>query len=205
MDLLNPEVDAIALLRGQPIFTLQLQNSEYVVGKVEKGYEFLSTTNNRRLQISGSILTTYNSRQLLADLINLCYTDSAHAEIVGVAKKFTDTSTADITITSFLTKQFLLNKTHQISNEPIQVVDISSPNDQSNTTTTDALSTSILVKGLNIQYSQIQVSAALHQLIGARNIISVSYNRAQDDSLGRHDGVVTIRCLNSVVYTAWCS
>lgn len=57
-DLLNPEIDAIALLRGHRIFTLQLQNSEYVIGKVEKGYEFLSSANNRRLQISGQVLST---------------------------------------------------------------------------------------------------------------------------------------------------
>lgn len=33
----------------------------------------------------------------------------------------------------------------------------------------------------------------------------MSYNKAQDDALGRHDGAATIRCLNSAVYTNWCS
>lgn len=94
MDLLNLEADGIALLKSHRIFTLQLQTSEYVVGKVKKGYKFLSTTNNRRLQITGESLTRYNSRQLLADLITLCFKESAHAEVVGVAKKFTNTSTA---------------------------------------------------------------------------------------------------------------
>lgn len=204
VDLLNPEIDAIALLKGQRIFALQLQNSEYVVGKIEKGYEFLSTANNRRLQISGSILTSYNSRHLLADLIALCYTDSANAEIVGVAKKFTDTSTADITVTGLLTKKFLLSKPHRLLDQPTQITDISS-DDRPNATKADDPSTSILVRGLNIQYSQIQISAALHQLLGARNITNISYNRAQDDALGRHDGDATLKCLNSAVYTTWCS
>lgn len=70
---------------------------------------------------------------------------------------------------------------------------------QPNDSTVDGLSTSILVRGLNIQYSQLQVSAALHKLFGAQNIITVSYNRAQDDASGRHDGAVTITCLNGAV------
>lgn len=48
LDLLNPATDGLALLRGHRLFTLQLQNGEYVIGKVEKGFEFSSTANNRR-------------------------------------------------------------------------------------------------------------------------------------------------------------
>lgn len=42
-DLLNPERDAIALLRGHRVFTMQMQNSEQVIGKIKKEYEFLSS------------------------------------------------------------------------------------------------------------------------------------------------------------------
>jgi hypothetical protein len=37
VDLQNPQKDAIALLKGDRIFTLQLKSSDYVIGKVEKG------------------------------------------------------------------------------------------------------------------------------------------------------------------------
>ena len=43
VDLLNPSIDGIALLKGECIFTLQLQDLSYVIGKIEKGFEFLST------------------------------------------------------------------------------------------------------------------------------------------------------------------
>ena len=39
-DLLNPNPDALALLRGDRIFTLQLQDSSYVIEKIEKGLIF---------------------------------------------------------------------------------------------------------------------------------------------------------------------
>ena len=54
-----------------------------------------------------------------------------------------------------------------------------------------------------MDYSQNQVTAALHKLLRPQNILIVTYNRAHDDTLGRHDGVATIRCLNSTVYTHW--
>lgn len=148
--LLNLQKDAIALLQGHRIFTLQLQNSEYVVGKVEKGYEFHSSANNRRLQISGPALTNYNSRHLLADLIKICYTKSTHAKVVGVSKKFTDTPNAKITVTGFLSKQFLLTTPSTLFGQPTQVIEVSTPNPALQNPTMDAVSTSILVRGLNI-------------------------------------------------------
>lgn len=42
VDLRNPQKDGIAMLKGERIFTLQLQNNEFVVGKIEKGFEFNS-------------------------------------------------------------------------------------------------------------------------------------------------------------------
>lgn len=36
-------------------------------------------------------------------------------------------------------------------------------------------------------------------------MLTISYNQGQDDSLGRHDGAATIRCLNSAAFTAWCT
>lgn len=151
--LLNSEIDAIALLKGQRIFTLQLQNSKVVVGKVEKGYEFLSTANNCCLQIFRPILTIYNSRQLIADLILLCYTNSTHSEILGVGKKFTNTSTTNVIVTCLLSKKFLLKKPHKIANQPIRISSIASTNERRTKLQKEDLNTSILVRGLNIQYS----------------------------------------------------
>jgi hypothetical protein len=45
---------------------------------------------------------------------------------------------------------------------------------------------------------------AIHRLIGTKNVMTVMFNKAQDDPLGRHDGLAQIRCLNAVVYTHWC-
>lgn len=61
------------------------------------------------------------------------------------------------------------------------------------------------MKGLSADYSQNHVTATLHKLLRLQNILTVTYNHTHDDSLGRHDDVATIRCLNSIVYTHWCN
>jgi hypothetical protein len=50
VDLLNPQVDGLALLRDDQVFTLYLRH-EYVIGKVEKGFDFCSISTNRKLKI----------------------------------------------------------------------------------------------------------------------------------------------------------
>lgn len=69
----------------------------------------------------------------------------------------------------------------------------------------DLLSTTLLVRGLNIINTQLQVSIELHRMLGASNIASISFNRAKDDEHGRHDGIATIRCSNAATYTRWCN
>lgn len=61
VDLLNPSIDGIALLQGHRIFTLQLQDLSYVIGKIEKGFEFSSTAANRRLTLASPVLARYAS------------------------------------------------------------------------------------------------------------------------------------------------
>jgi hypothetical protein len=60
------------------------------------------------------------------------------------------------------------------------------------------------VRGLPIEFSQAQITVAIHRLLGIKNVLTVTFSRAQDDPLGRHDGIAQIRCLNAVVYTHWC-
>jgi hypothetical protein len=67
----------------------------------------------------------------------------------------------------------------------------------------DALTTTLLVKGLPLDKSQTQINVAIHCLLGVRNVIAVNYNCAQEDALGRHDGIATLRCLSSIVYSHW--
>jgi hypothetical protein len=106
-DMQNPERDAIALLKGDRTFILQLQTSEYVVGKVEKGFEFSSTANNRRLGLQSPILIKYTSRTLLRELIRLGYLSGHNLEFIGVAKRTLEQNTAEVTVASNATKQYL--------------------------------------------------------------------------------------------------
>ena len=203
VDLLNPSIDGIALLKGERIFTLQLHDLSYVIGKIEKGFEFSSTATNRRLSLASSIIARYASRLLLGELIQLGYICGATLEFIGVSKHTDEMETAEIIVASTATKQYLLEFPIQVDSH---LISISLP--AANTihpNTPIALSTSIIVKGVLVDYSQNQVTATLHKLLRPQNILTITYNRAQDDSLGRHDRVATIRCLNSAVYTHWCN
>jgi hypothetical protein len=68
----------------------------------------------------------------------------------------------------------------------------------------EALPTTILVCGLPVEFSQNQISVAIHRLIGTKNVMTVTFNKAQDDPLGHHDGLAQICCLNAAVYIHWC-
>jgi hypothetical protein len=50
VDLLNPNTDGISLLKGCT-FVLQMQVHSYYVGKVEKGFDFPSSSNTRKVRI----------------------------------------------------------------------------------------------------------------------------------------------------------
>jgi hypothetical protein len=203
VDLLNPNTDGTALLKGERIFTLQLQDLSYVIGKIEKGFKFSSTATNRRLSLANPILARYASRALMGELIRLDYLCRATLEFIGVSKRTKELETAEIIVASTSTKRYLLESPILVDGHFITIslpaVYATNPN------APVALSTSILVKGLLVDYSQNQVTTALHKLLRPQNILTITYNRAHDDSLGRHDGVATIRCLNSVVYIHWCN
>jgi hypothetical protein len=202
VDLLNPHTDGLALLRGERIFTLLLRN-KYVVGKIEKGFGFNSTSSSRKIKIQSPILTRYNSRHLLAKLIRLGYASSQVMEFVGVSKRIPEQDFAEITLVTEDTKNYLLSSPIFLEGERVTVTTPATPNSTQNLDA--ALTTSLIVKGLPMQHSQLQITAAVHKLLGAKNAVTITYNRAQSDEFGRHDGITTIRCLNSVVYTHWAN
>ena len=36
-------------------------------------------------------------------------------------------------------------------------------------------------------------------------MLAITFNKAENDTMGRHDGIATIRCLNKAVYAHWYS
>jgi hypothetical protein len=200
VDLLNPLTDGLALLRGDWVFTLQLKQ-EFVIGKVEKGFEFQSITINKKLWIQSASFTKYNSRQLLSDLICLGYILGQQIEFAGISKRLPEQDFAKVTLITEETKPQLLQRSVSLVGERV-IVSIPSCEPRPNLSP-DALTTTLLMKGIPLDKSQIQVTAAIHRLMEVKNVLMVTYNRAENDELGRYDGLATIRCLNSMVHTHW--
>jgi hypothetical protein len=124
-------------------------------------------------------------------------------EFVGVSKCTPEQDFAEITLVAKDTKSYLLSSPIFLEGERVTVTTLAPPHSTQNLD--DALTTSLIIKGLPMQHSQIQITAAVHKLLGAKNVVTVTYNRAQSDEFGCHDGIATIRCLNSVVYTHWAN
>ena len=106
--LMNSNTDGIALLKGERIFTLQVQDLSYVIENIEKGFEFPSTATNRRLSLASPILARYASRLLLGKLIRLGYLCGATLEFIGVFKCTRELETAEITLAFASTKKYLI-------------------------------------------------------------------------------------------------
>jgi hypothetical protein len=124
-------------------------------------------------------------------------------EFVGVSKCTPEQDFAEITLVAKDTKSYLLSSPIFLEGERVTVTTLAPPHSTQNLD--DVLTTLLIIKGLSMQYSQIQITTAVHKLLGAKNVITVTYNRAHSDEFGRHDGIATIRCLNSAVYTHWAN
>ena len=85
--LLNSHTNGIALLKDERIFTIQLQNSEYIITKVEKEFEIASTAVNGKLKIKSLVFNQFSSRDFLGELIKLEYLFGANLEFIDDSKK----------------------------------------------------------------------------------------------------------------------
>ena len=169
----TPNVTELIYSKG--IFTLQLQNSEYIIGKVEKGFGFTSAIFNRRLKFKSEALSNYTSRQLLGELTQLGYISGTNLEFVGIAKCIKEQDTVEVMLASDTSKQYLM--THPINLGGYKVVITNPSNDIStNPNSPTALTTTIVVKGLPLNIIQVQVTIAIHRLLGPKNVIVVSFD-----------------------------
>ena len=126
VDLLNLQTDVIALLRGDHIFTLLLK-TEYMIGKIEKGFDFNSTSSSRKIQIQSPILTRYSSRHLLVELIRLGYASRQIMEFVGVSKCTLEQDFVEITLVAEDTKNYLLSSPIYLEGELVTVTTSAPP------------------------------------------------------------------------------
>ena len=119
-------------------------------------------------------------------------------EFVGVSKRTPKHDFAEITLVAEDTKSYFLSSPTFLEGERVPITTLAPPH--SSQTLDDALTTSLIIKGLPMQHSQIQIIVAIYKLLGAKNVNTVTYNRDQLDEFRRHDGIATNRCLNSAVY-----
>jgi hypothetical protein len=150
VDLLNPLTDGLALLKGDRIFTLQLKQ-EFIIGKVEKDFEFTSTATNRKLKIQSSIFANYISRQSLSKLIRLGCMSGQQIEFAGVSKHLPNQDYAEITLITVETQQHLLQRPVFLAGEQV-IVSIPTRNPSPNLSP-NAFTTTHFIKGIPLDKS----------------------------------------------------
>lgn len=144
-----------------------------MIGKPEKGFKFLPIASNRRLHLQSPMLSKLNSRQLLGELIRLGCASRYDLEIIGGTKHTTDyQTTTHIKIASEHTKTYVLKDPLIFNNNRI-IVSITPHPSTPTATAGVAVTAMLIVKNILLQYSQIQVTLALHRLLGAENILIV--------------------------------
>lgn len=136
----------------------------------------------------------------MGELTQLGYIAGANLKFIGVTKRTRELETAEITVASDSSKRYFLNTPILFAGYKLNITS-SSIDRLLHPNAPEALTTSIFVRGLPVEYSQTQITAAIHKMLSPKNVLAVTYNRAEGDTMGRHNGVATIRCLNAAVYT----
>ena len=121
-----------------------------------------------------------------------------------MAKRLKSQEHAKITIASEATKRYLMETALLISSIQLKAAPPSQEGSP-NPTAPEVLKNFILIKGLSLDTLQLQISVGLHKLMGSKNVLALTFNKGENDSLGRYDGIATIRCLNTAIYTHWCN
>jgi hypothetical protein len=85
-------------------------------------------------------------------------------------------NTTKITVASETTKSYMLRTSIFISREKVMIqILVFEPS--ANHAGPEALTNTILVRGLLIEFSQTQIIVAIHRFLGAKNVVTVTFNR----------------------------
>jgi hypothetical protein len=192
------------LLRGDRPFVLPIGSAgAKITGKVEKGYAL--KTSELQLHVFREGLAGYTTNELHKELVATAYLAGMEIEFAKIDKPHVTHRYAFVTVATPVSREALLTRPFKIEgmsftfNTPIPAAEKQQNKESGDKDT--RITTTIVITGISRDYGQAEVSNSIRNLIGADNIVLMSYGHAKFDAQGRHKGTCYVQLTNAIVYT----
>ena len=201
LHLQHPENDGLALLRGERAFVLTMGDGEQVIGKVEKGFEFIMKARNMRLHLKGDTLRNNSAVDILRIIMAEAYYDGREVEILSFTKSEVEKDFAFITLTTEESRNDILTNGLIYRPESLRV-SITKDKDTGNISEL-RISTTLIATNLPQREPQAIITKTLKKFFGDDNIFGITFGHQSIHDEVRHTGWCHVQCLNAAVYTEW--
>ena len=197
----NPQVDGLALLRGERAFVMSMGDGKRIIGKIENGFELITKARNMRLHLKGEVLRDHTATDILRSIIRDSYYDGRALEILSLIKSDDAKDFAFITLTTKEVREDILNNGLIYHSEQLKV---SATKDKGMGNPSELrISTTLVANNLPQRESQSTITKSLKKLIGEDNVTDITFGYQHKQDNDRQVGWCHIRCLNAGVYTDW--
>ena len=106
----HPQRDGMALLQGYRAFVMELEDSERIIGKIEKGFELVTKAQNFRLHIKGETFRHEHAFHIFEEIVRESYSTGRQHEFIGLTKPELDKTFAFLTLTTEEARDIVLNE-----------------------------------------------------------------------------------------------
>ena len=201
LHLQHPQRDGIALLRGNRAFTMEMEDGEVVIGKVEKGYELATKARNLRLHLKGESIRHEHAFDILETIVRESYYTGKQHEFMGPTKPELDKNFVFLTLTTEEARDLVLMEGLIFNHEKL-IVSITWDRGVGNPSEL-RISTTFVANNLPQRETQSAITRAIKHIFGADNIVGVSFGANNLPHTDKQAGWCHIQCLNAAVYTEW--
>ena len=98
--LLHPIRDEHALLKGNRVFAIKMEDDMRVIGKIEKGFELATKARNLRIHLKGETLRHVQASHIFEEIVRESYYTVRQHEFMGLTKPELGKNFAFLTLTT---------------------------------------------------------------------------------------------------------
>ena len=173
----HPQRDGHALLQGNRAFVMEMEDKEFVIGKVEKGYELATKARNLRLHLKGETLRYEHAFNIFETITQESYYNGKQHEFMGLTKPELDKNFAFLTLTTEEARDHILKDGLTFNHERLQV---SITRDRGTGNPSELrISTTLVANNLPQRETQTTITTAIKHAFGTNNIVGISFGNKQ--------------------------
>ena len=169
----NPQRDGHALLQGNHVFVMEIEDVALVIGKVEKRFEVVTKASNLRLHLKGESLRHEHAFNIFEALVRESYYTGRQLEFMGFTKPELDKNFAFLTLTTEDARDLIIKDGLTFNHEKFQV---SVPRDHGTGNASELrINTTLVANNLPERETQTTITKAIKHAFGTDNIVGVSF------------------------------